>query len=50
VTERELALLKDVVAWMRKAAEHATASRHPDEALGLLRGAAKLEHELPRGE
>ena len=47
MTEKEIDLLRAVVLWCRDAAEKATRSHRTDEALGLLRAAARLEQELP---
>ena len=48
MTDRETALLKSLIQWMRDAAERSTKSGRPDEAMGLMRAAARLEQELPK--
>lgn len=46
MTPRDTALLQSCIDWMRDAANRATASGREQEAMGLLRGAAKLEAAL----
>jgi len=46
MTPRETALLQSIVQWCRDAADRAVKSGRDQEAVGLLRGAAKLEAVL----
>lgn len=48
LTAPERTLLKSLIEWCRLAADRAARSKKPDEAVGLLRAAARLEQELTR--